>query len=113
MTRDDWASVAYQAIIDSGDDWADKDSAAKFLDDTRKPTLAQITNKMDASSQAAKESQALAHPEYKEFLKELRDARKAANLARVRYDADKTLASLRQTQESLKKAEMKLGSMTT
>jgi len=109
----DWASIAYHEIIEAGDDWADKDSAAKFLDDTRKPTLAQITNKMDASSQAAKDSLARAHPDYNEHLLKLRNARKAANLARVKYDAAKTLASLRQTQESLKKAEMKIGGMVT
>jgi hypothetical protein len=106
--NEDWASIAYREIIEAGTDWADKDAAAKFLDDTRKPTLAQITNKMDAGSQAAKDSLARAHPEYKEHLEKLRVARKAANLSRVKYDAAKTLASLRQTQESLKKAEMGL-----
>ena len=111
--NDDWASRAYQQIIDSGNDWADKDAAAKFMDDTRKPVLAQITNKMEGGGQTAKESQARAHPDYNEHLVKLKEARKAANLARVKYDAAKTLASLRQTQESLKKAEMKMGGMTT
>ena len=104
----DWASRAYHEIIEAGTDWADKDAAAKFLDDTRKPTLAQITNKMDAGSQTAKDALARAHPDYEIHLIQLKLARKEANLARVKYDAAKTLASLRQTQESLKKAEMGL-----
>lgn len=104
----DWASVAYHEIIEAGTDWADKDAAAKFLDDTRKPTLAQIANGIDVKSMSERESKARAHPEYKEHLEKLRVARKAANLSRVKYDAAKTLASLRQTQESLKKAEMGL-----
>jgi len=111
--NDDWASRAYQQIIDSGNDWADKDAAAKFMDDTRKPTLAQIANGIDVKSMSERESQARAHPDYMEHLLKLKVARKRANLARVKYDAAKTLASLRQTQESLKKAEMKMGGMTT
>jgi len=35
--NEDWASKAYHEIIEAGTDWADKDAAAKFLDDTRKP----------------------------------------------------------------------------
>lgn len=104
----DWASVAYHEIIEAGTDWADKDAAAKFLDDTRKPTLAQIANGIDVKSMSERESKARAHPDYKEHLIQLKLARKEANLARVKYDAAKTLASLRQTQESLKKAEMGL-----
>jgi len=106
--NNDWASKAYQQIIDAGYDWADKDAAAKFYDDTRKSTLAEVVNRMDAKSMAERESKARDHGDYKDFLKVLRNARKGANLARVKYDAAKTLASLRQTQESLKKVEMGL-----
>ncbi len=113
MNELDWASKAYQQIIDSGYDWADKDVTARFMDDTRKPVLAQIANTIDVKSMSERESKARAHPDYMEHLTKLKVARKRANLARVKYDAAKTLASLRQTQESLKKAEMKMGGMTT
>ena len=113
MNELDWASKAYQQIIDAGKDWADKDAAAKFMDDTRKPTLAQIANVIDVKSMSERESKARGSDEYRAHLVKLKEARKAANLARVKYDAAKTLASLRQTQESLKKAEMKMGGMTT
>lgn len=108
MDNKDWASVAYHSIIESGDDWADKDSAHKFLEDSKKTVLAQIANTIDEKSQTAKESKALAHPEFVQFLENLRDARRAANKAKVQYEGQKTLSSLRQTQESLKKAEMNL-----
>ena len=111
--NEDWSSKAYQAIIDAGTDWADKDAAAKFLDDTRKPVLAQIANTIDVKSMSERESKARAHPDYMEHLLKLKTARKRANLARIKYDAAKKLDSLRQTKESLKKAEMKIGGMVT
>ena len=104
----DWASVAYHEIIDAGKDWADKDAAAGILEDSKHSILAQIANTIDEKSNAARESQARAHPDYISFVEKLGKARKDRNLSRVKYDAAKTLASLRQTQESLKKAEMGL-----
>lgn len=104
----DWATIAYQTIIDSGEDWADKNSAAGFLEDSKASVLAQIANTIDEKSNAARESQARAHPDFRTFLVELKNARKARDTAKVKYEAARTLASLRQTQESLKKAEMNL-----
>lgn len=104
----DWATKAYQAIIDSGIDWADKNAAAGLLEDSKASVLAVIANSIDEKSATAKESRARATPEFGDFLVKLRDARKERDTARVRYEAARTLASLRQTQESLKKAEMNL-----
>ncbi len=106
--NEDWASRAYHEIIEAGTDWADKDAAAKYLDDTRKSTLAEVINCIEAKSMTERDSKARASDLYREHLVKLKNARKAANLSRVKYDAAKTLASLRQTQESLKKAEMGL-----
>jgi len=105
---EDWASVVYHKIINAGIDWADKNGAAGLLEDSKHSILAQIANRFDDKSNAARESKARADAEYLDFLQELMMARKARDTAKVRYEAAKTLASLRQTQESLKKAEMNL-----
>jgi hypothetical protein len=103
----DWAAKAYQAIIESGNDWADKESAASFLEHSRHSILAELKNNQESKlSDAAKETIARASPEYVEHVKAMTEARKSANIARVKWEASKTLASLRQTQESLKKGRL-------
>jgi len=105
----DWATKAYTKIIDTGTKWADLDAACKLLEDTKKSTLSQCKLKYThLSSDAAKETEALASKEYMDHCEQLRHTRGEANLAKVQYEAARTLASLRQTQQSLKKAEMQL-----
>ena len=105
----DWASMAYHAIIESGNDWADKESAASLLEDTRHSILAEIMNNQDSKlSNSAKETLARASKDYIAHIQKMTSARHEANKAKVKWEASKTLASLRQTQESLKKAEMNL-----
>jgi hypothetical protein len=104
----DWATKAYSAIIESGNDWADKESAASLLEHSRHTILAQEKLKSGASSDAASETIARASQNYVDHVSAMVSARSEANKARVKWEASKTLASLRQTQESLKKAEMNL-----
>lgn len=102
----DWATKAYKNIIETGALWADKDAAAKLLEDSKHSILAECKlDYQDLKSEAARETQARASTQYKDFLKILSKARGEANHARVRWEAAKILSSLRQTQESLKKAE--------
>lgn len=100
--------VAYQALIDAGETWADAEAAADLLEETRKSVLAKLINEAEAGSMAAKESLALADPTYRQFIEGMVQARKAANKARVRYDSAKVLAELRRSQESTRRAEMNL-----
>jgi hypothetical protein len=104
----DWASVAYHEILESGNDWADKEAAASLLEHSRHTILAQEKLKSSAKSDAAQETEARASAVYINHVVEMCKARSKANQARVKWEASKTLASLRQTQESLKKAEMNL-----
>ncbi len=107
MKRDDWGSSAYQKILETGAEWADKKTAFNYLDKCRHSVLAELKNKyIHLKSDAAKETEARASKEYKDFLKKLSEAESEFNHAEVQYYAAKTLASLRQTQESLKKAEL-------
>lgn len=94
-------------LVELGEDWADKDSAASFLEDTKTVLLAELKNGSMAKSDAAKEMEAKANPHYKDHIVSMADARRVANIAKVNYDAAKVWSSLLQTQESTKRAEMK------
>lgn len=97
---------AYDALIKSGEDWADKDAAAALLEETKKTLLAKLKNEVEAKSDASKETSALCHPDYAEHLRLMVEARRVANKARVKYDAAKTLAEMRRSEESTRRAEM-------
>ena len=99
---------AYNALIQSGEDWADKEAAADFLEKTTKSVLARYKNESGEKSDAARETIALCHPEYLEHVKLTVDARREANRARVKYDSAKTLADLRRSEESTRRAEITL-----
>ena len=98
----------YNAILRAGEEWADADAAASMLEETRKSVLAKAMLESSSTSHAAREMYALADPKYTEFLTAMVNARKTANKHRVRYDSAKTLAELRRSQESTKRAEMAL-----
>jgi hypothetical protein len=99
---------AYDALIKTGEDWADKDAAASILEETKKSVLARLKNQSGAKSDAAREAEALCHADYLQHLEVMVEARKAAIKARVRYDSAKTLAEMRRSEESTRRAEMTL-----
>jgi hypothetical protein len=101
----DWALQAYKQMIETGNDWAEKDGAYGVLDDSNKSILAQCKMQSEAKSDAAKETEARASETYTAFLVTLGKAREAKTLAKVKYDAIKALGSFRQTQQSLEKAK--------
>lgn len=98
----------FQALVEAGESWADLESAAQLLEESRKSVLAHLCSESSGSSAAAKEQDALAQPAYKLHITNMVTARKKANQARVRYDAQKVLAELRRTQQSNRRAEMNL-----
>lgn len=95
----------FHELNQAGDDWADKESAAELLEETRKTILAELVNQAEGSSMAAKENLALADPAYKLHITKMVSARKEANRAKVKYDAVRVLAEMRRTQESTRRAE--------
>ena len=97
---------AYDALIKSGEEWADKDAAASILEETKKSVLARLKNEAKGKSDAASETLALASPEYEEHVTQMVEARRQANKARVRYDSAKVLAEMRRSEESTRRAEM-------
>jgi hypothetical protein len=104
------AEEIYHAVTSAGEEWADKKSAYEALADATKSVLADIAlGFMDGkTSKAESELRALSSRPYREHLAEVKLARKAWLLAQVRYDSIKMLAELRRTQESTRRAEMRL-----
>lgn len=100
----------YETISKAGEEWADKKSAYEALDDNTKSVLAEITGRyMDTGqSKSAAEVSALASRDYREHLASLSKARGEFLRAQVRYDSLKMLAELRRSQESTRRAEMRL-----
>jgi hypothetical protein len=98
----------YAELMSAGDDWADKEAAASALEETKKTVLAELKVQHASSSDAAKETAALADPVYKTHIERMVEARRTANRAKVRYDVGKVLAELRRSQESTRRAEMTL-----
>jgi len=100
----------YDKVIEAGDMWADRKAAYEALDDNTKSVLADLTSMFLANSKSKAEAEmyALASPEFKAHLHLLQQARRGWLLAQVRYDSLKMLAELRRTQESTRRAEMKL-----
>lgn len=95
----------YKQLTDAGEDWVDKQAAAELLEETKKSVLAEIMGGEDGSM-AARESAALASTAYRQHLRDMVDARREANRARVRYDSMKVLAEMRRSQESTRRAEI-------
>lgn len=99
----------YHNIVGAGEAWADKEAAAELLEETRKTVLAELVNGLPANlSMAAREMTALADAAYRLHVTQMVAARKEANKARMRYDAVKVLAEMRRSQESTRRAEMRL-----
>jgi hypothetical protein len=100
--------LIYRQLVGLGENWADAESAASLFEETRKSVLAQLVNTATGNSVSANEYLALAHPEYREHIQGMVEARRQANLARVRYDSGKVLSEMRRSQESTRRAEMTL-----
>jgi len=100
----------YHAVIDAGNDYADKKSAYEALDDVTKSVLADIMSDfMDGKmTRTEAEMRALASSRYKTHLASLQAARRAWLFSQVRYDSTRLLADLRRSEESTKRAEMTL-----
>ena len=102
------ADRIYSELIAAGDDWADKDAAAILLEQTKSSVLANLAIASGCKTVSEAERHALASPDYRFHVEHLVEARKAANKARVKYQAIQTLAELRRSQESTRRQEMRL-----
>lgn len=91
---------AYKKLVDAGDAWAEAMYSAELMEEGKKPLLAKLAAECEASSMAAKESWALAHPLYKEHIEAMVGFRREACKAKVRWESAKIWAELLRTKNA-------------
>lgn len=104
----------FRRLTELGEAWADRHGAAAFLEETQKPLLARLTlERMDGrGSRAQAETEALASEDYARHLTQMVDARRQANVARVRYQSAQVWAELLRSANANKRAELTMGHHT-
>lgn len=90
----------YEQLVEAGEKWADLNAAADMLEESLKSLVSQLASDSNESSVAARTAFAHRHPEYKGQVKQMVEARTAANKAKVRYDAKKVYVELLRTQSA-------------
>jgi len=105
-------------VIALGEEWADKDSAASALEESKKSVLAKlVTEHLEKGrsgesprgiSVSAAELKALGDPKYEVHVDLMVQARKEANKARVRYDMGKMQLELIRSLQATLRSEMNL-----
>ena len=93
-------------LLKLGEDWADKESAASLLEETRRNVRAEIMRQSNEKTIAAAEAFAEASIRYKEHIISMVEARRIANRAHVNYKAAHVWVDLARSLESTRRAEM-------
>src|SRR5271154_904464 len=100
----------YRALLESGETWADTKSAYHALDSASSSVLADLTqfHRSENVSRAEAETVARASSAYKDHLNSVAAANRAFLRAEVKYKSLQTLIELRRSEESTRRAEMKI-----
>ena len=98
-------SEQYRLIAKS---WVDLESAASLLEDTKSAVLAQRMAALGDMPVSRAEMIVRASPEWHEFVTKTNDARRAANLQKVRMEWVKMKFSEQQSAEATARAERRL-----
>ena len=108
------------AVADLGLEWAEKHEVASLLEETRKTLLAQIITEILAASRASgkkgvsfaqAETEALADVRYETHLREMTEARREANKAKVRHDTAGVRLEMLRSLMATQREEMRLAGM--
>jgi hypothetical protein len=101
----DPTAIAYE-LEQRGLDWADKDAAARALEDSQKSVLAVITVEFRDRGKSIGESEirARADARFQDHLQKLFDARREAARARVLFDTYRVYTELIRTQVATERA---------
>lgn len=98
----------YQKLVEMGDIWMEARFKAEQLDKGTKPLLSLLGFNSNEKSQAAKESWAYRHDDYKKHCQELAEANLAEGKARIRYHAAETKVELMRTVAANERAANKV-----
>lgn len=101
-------ATIYAELIEAGTTWAEANAAADLLEQTKKTLLSKLKLQSSEKSDAARETEALGSRDYDEHIRLMVAARERADVAKVQYDSLCTLAELRRSQYSTRRAEMVL-----
>ena len=102
------ADVLFHKMSQAGAEWADLQSAANILEDTRHSVLAKLMLKSSAPSVAAREIEARASDEYQCHVRATQEASAKALKAKVKYEAIKVWIDLKRTESANERAAMRL-----
>ena len=96
----------YDRLVRLGEDWADKNSASELLSENKKSIRAQIALQYigKAGSVAKAELMADSDGDYIKHIGLMVEAERAANIARVNYDAWRTYIDLLRSKEATERA---------
>jgi hypothetical protein len=98
----------FTKMVDAGNDWADLNAAAEAMEEQLKSVKAQLMVSSVHTTAAGKEMEALADESYREYVRNMTNARKLANRARVKFDSIKAWIELYRSAEASRRAEMTL-----
>ena len=106
------SDTMYRKLMEAGEVWADTKAAYQALNDSTASVLADLTqgyrDGQDNLSVAGAETMARRSQSYRDHLASVSVAHKAYLRAQVRYDSLKTLIELRRSEESSRRAEMRI-----
>jgi hypothetical protein len=95
----------YAELVKAGEEYADTDAAATALEETKKSVIAKLMQESTQTSMAGKEMEALADDSYRDYVKQMVNARKIATKARVKFDSMKIWVDLKRSAEATRRAE--------
>jgi len=92
----------------AAEDWVDKENAAQLLEDTKSIVMAQRQAQLGDIPVNRAEQMIKASPDWKRYVETIIDARKEANLAKVKMEFERLRFMENQSREASTRAEMKL-----
>jgi len=91
-----------------GEDWADKEAAAQLLEDSKSAVMAQWQTELGDLPVNRAEQTVKASARWRGYIQDTVNARKAANLAKVRLEATKMKAMEYQAKEANQRTELRI-----
>jgi hypothetical protein len=108
-TLNDPARFAHSIVV-RGEAWADAQHAADVLESTVETLLASIIKEHFDKPEWKARALAKSDGRYVDHVSAWIDAKRAATIARVRYDGAKAMGEFARSAESTRRAEMQIGS---
>lgn len=92
----------------AGEEWADKECAAQMLEDSKSAVMAQWQTELGDLPVNRAEQTVKASNRWRDYITDTVEARKAANIAKVRLEAIKMQAMEAQAKEANQRTELRI-----